>query len=202
MKPSSLALGAVFNAQWSPEPVRVVAFDESVVMYDTWWPHKHSWAMSKLLGSFTYYRLPRTYFESHATYLRTDLYSQQEQAVHRPDLPFQFAQRSQLSWYDPWPDHSSATVQGPVLRTAAVLLEPFGPRDSAKPAVLVHAQNGESFTEDEILSYARALQTPHLGPERLTSGVGVYRSGIKKRLPSYYIWGSKSRLDAHVQHAA
>jgi hypothetical protein len=51
MNTPSLALGAVYEAQWSPEPVRIVALDESVVMYDTWWPHKQSWAMSKLLGS-------------------------------------------------------------------------------------------------------------------------------------------------------
>jgi hypothetical protein len=202
MNTPSLALGAVYEAQWSPEPVRIVALDESVVMYDTWWPHKQSWAMSKLLGSFSYYRLSRPYFESHSRYLRTDIYSEQEQTIHRPDLPLDFAKRSQLSWYEPWPDLSAAAGRGPDLKTPSLFLVPFGPRDSAKPAVLVHAANGESFTEVEVLNAARALQIPHLGDVRLTNGVGIYRCGIRKRLPSFYIWGSRSRMDAPAQNAA
>ena len=202
MNTPSIALGAVFEAQWSPEPVRIVAFDDSVVMYDTWWSHKRSWAMGRLLGSFSYYRLSRPYFESHSKYLRTDPYSEEEQTVHRPDLPFEFAQRSQLSWYEPWSGLPSAPVQEPILRSPALFLAPFGPRDSAKPAVLVRAENGESFTENELLNLARDLQTPHLRDGRLTNGVGIYRSGIKKRLPSYYIWGTRSRMDAPAQHAA
>ena len=208
MKTLPVALGAVYEAQWSPDPVRIVAFDKSVVMYDTWLPHKNAWAMSNLPGSFSYYRLSRTYFESHSRYLRTEPYSEQEQKVHRPDLPFEFARRSHLSWYEPWDepatpgDANYSAVCQPVLESSALFLAPFGPRDSAKPAILVHAQNGEFFTEDEVLRLARTLQVPYLGEARLTSGVGIYRSGIKKRLPSYYIWGSKSRMDAPAQHAA
>jgi hypothetical protein len=55
MKPPPISLGAVYEAQWSPYLVRVVAFDESVVMYDVWWPHKNAWAMSKLVSPFSYY---------------------------------------------------------------------------------------------------------------------------------------------------
>ncbi len=208
MNAPPVALGAVYEAHWSPEPVRIVAFDENVIMYDTWWPHKNAWAMSKLLGSFSYYRLPRAYFESHSRHLRTDPYSEQEQKVHRPDLPFEFAKRSDLSWYEPWHKPpatavaSRAPVSEPTLESPALFLEPFGPRDSAKPATLVHAQNGKYFTENEVLHLAHALQIPHLREAKLTSGVGIYRSGIKKRLPSYYIWGAKSRMDAPPKHAA
>ncbi len=193
MNTSPVELGAVFEAQGSTDLVRVIAFDESMVMYDAWWPHTESWGMSTLHGSFSYYRLSRLYFESHLKYLKTEPYSEQEQKVHRPDLPFGFAQRSQLSWYEPWHELTRAEVPGPVLKTPAVFLEPFGPRDGSKPAILVHAANGESFTEHEVLNLAHAIQAPHLGEARLTSGVGIYRSGIKKRLPSYYIWGFRSR---------
>jgi hypothetical protein len=200
MNPSHIALGAVFESEWSPNPVRVVAFDRQVVMYDTWWPHKDAWAMSKLLGAFSYYRLSRTYFEAHSRYVRTDPLSEQELKIHRPDLPFAFAQRSNNSWYEPRSDFDMVAPNllpnaQPVLRSPAVFLSPFGPRDSTKPAVLVHADNGSYFTEAELLRQAKAIQAPIVGEVHLTDGVGIHRLGIKKRIPSYYIWGYNSRLE-------
>jgi hypothetical protein len=59
-----------------------------------------------------------------------------------------------------------------------------------------YANDGEAFTEAELLTKARILQAPFVGDVRLTEGVGIYRAGIKKRLPSYYIWGARSRADA------
>jgi hypothetical protein len=206
MTPPHIALGAVYDAQWSPNSVRVVAFDRDVVMYDTWWPHKGAWAMARLQGTFTYYRLSRDYFEAHSRYVRTDPLTEQERLVHRPDLPFAFAQRPSLSWYEPWHQPHVSTASSlraePALEAAAIFLSPFGPRDSAKPAVLVHAENGRSFGEAELLRLAKAVQDPFVGDVRLTSGVGIYRSGIKKRIPSYYLWGALSRLDRPAENAA
>jgi hypothetical protein len=55
MHSQQIALGSVYETEPSPNPVRVVVFDDQVVMYDTWWPHKGACAMAKLLGAFTYY---------------------------------------------------------------------------------------------------------------------------------------------------
>ena len=52
---------------------------------------------------------------------------------------------------------------------------------------------------------ASELQFPHAGDVLLTEGVGIYRAGIKKRTPSYYIWGGRSRAEAPavgLAHAA
>ena len=206
MNASRIALGAVYEAQWSPNPVRVVAFDSHVVMYDTWWPKKGAWAMAKLAGTFTYFRLSRTYFEAHSRLVRTDPLSEQELKIHRPELPFALAQRSNLSWYEPWSESAiSAADSSPhsqrILDAPAAFLSPFGPRDSEKPPVLVNAENGRFFDEVELLRLARAIQDSFAGEVRLTNGVGIYRSGIKKRLPSYYLWGAKSRLEAPADAA-
>jgi hypothetical protein len=164
-------------------------------MYDTWWSHTGAWGMSKLTGSYSYYRLQRSYFEEHVSLLRVDPFSEKEALVHRPDLPFTFGVRQALSWYEKWPDSVRAANEK-TLQAPAIYVAPFGPRDSSKPAVLVRAENGLSFSEVELLLAAKSIQEPHIGERRLTSGVGIYRSGIQKRLPSYYLWGSKSRLDA------
>lgn len=210
MDKCQLMLGAVFEGETS-SLMRVVAFDRDVVMYDTWWPHESAWSMAKLQRTISYYRLQRDYFETHSRYVRTEPLSEQELATHRPQLPFAVAQGSDLSWYEPWIDADGdgdtvlTSTTEPVLDTPAIYLEPFGPRDSAKPAVLVTADNGRFFAEAELLRKSKAIQDPFIGDVPLTAGVGIYRSGIRKRLPSYYIWGEKSRLDApalNVPHRA
>lgn len=174
--------------------MRVVAFDDAEVMYDVWWPHREAWGMARLLGDFTYCRLPRRYVEASARYVRTDSLSEKELQVHRPDLPFAVARRDEVSWYEQsWREHVFETA--PVLAVSTIYLAPFGPRDSAKPAVLLTADNGEGFTESELLTKAKMLQDPFVGNVRLTEGVGIYRAGIKKRVPSYYLWGARSRAD-------
>lgn len=181
-----IALGAVFAIESNPYPMRVIAFDDAEVMYDVWWLHREAWGMARLLGDVSYYRLPRDYIEANARYIRTDPLSDMELRVHRPELPFAVAQRNEISWYEPsWKEGVLETA--PVLTASSIYLAPFGPRDSAKSASFLAADDGEAFTEAELLTKARILQAPFVGDVRLTEGVGIYRAGIKKRLPSYYI---------------
>lgn len=198
METSLVVLGGVYELRDLADPVRVIAFDRHVVIYDTWCSHKNVWAMARLSGRYSYYRLPTDYFERHSLYLRADELTQHESDVHRPDLPFAIAQHEDLSWYEAWGrDGSVAGLAqiGPAIRTPAVYLAPFGAKDGQKPAVLVKAGNGSCFSETELLLYAYDIQRLHIGGERLTKGVGIYRSGIQGKLPSYYLWGSRSRLD-------
>jgi len=148
--------------------------------------------------------------------VRTDEYTEAEFELHRPDLPFSFAQFSTIQWYDAMPETITqvdailtATSEpfrqnGPphFLDAPRVFLATFGPKDSSKPATLVEAEDGKRFTEAELLRSAWRLQQPHLRETRLTSGVGLYRAGLQKRIPSYYIWGSRSRLDGPAENAA
>ena len=190
-----ITFGAVFEIDSSPYPMRVIAYDDAEVMYDVWWPHKNAWGMASLLGTFAYYRLPREYVQAHARTIRIDPMSEKEQQVHRPDLPFAVAQHQSTSWYDrPWTEDAFGTTS--ILATNAIYLSPFGPRDSAKPPVLIEADNGKWFSELELLTKASKLQLPLIGDVRLTEGVGIHRSGIKRRTPSYYIWGARSRAEA------
>ena len=206
MNQQQIFLGGVYESDSAPYPMRDVAFDNDVVMYDVRWPNKVEWAMAKLRGTFTYYRLDRKYFESHSRALQREPLSELELKVHRPDLPFAFAQWTSLSWYEPWQE-SDGMINDSRLATSlhldvpAIFIAPFGPKDSAKPPVLVQAENGKSFSEAELLLTAHKIQAPFIGHTRHTSGVGIYRAGIKNRLPSFYLWGARSRLEAPVQNA-
>ena len=201
----SVVPGSVFELADVAQLVRVVACDGHVVMYDNWCPDKRGWGMARLTGRYSYYRLPREYFERHVRYLHTDALSQSEVDVHRPDLPFSLAQHDDLSWYESWatdkplPDFHD--LDGRNVDAPAVYLVPFGPKDGGKPAVLVKAGNGRNFSETELLLCAHEIQRAHNGEKRLTAGVGLHRQGVQGKLPSYYLWGSRSRLESRTQHA-
>lgn len=207
MNLSFLHSGAVFQTEWDSRPIRVISFDEQQVMYDSWWPHLPGWGITSVNSTIAYYRLPTPLLLSKAKYLRTEQYSEAELSIHRPDLPHAFARSAVLEW----PMRSPATVeefpnglsrlnpgeygQPHALDAAKIYLEPFGPKGSSKPGVLIEAANGTGFGVEEILWHAARLQSQYLREIKVTAGVGIYRSGIRRKLPSYYIWGAKSLME-------
>ncbi len=200
-----LELGAVFSLPWGSNLVRVIAYDEDVVMYDVWWSHKNAWSLARPPSKFAYYRLPRGLFEQRAKFERLEQYSAEELALHKPHLPFSFAHCIELSWYGlPLSAHEielalqarpSQVHYRALLEATSVYIEPFGPRDGAVPAVQVSSCSPKGFTETELLMAAGKIQSQHLRAEVRTQGVGLHRSGLRKRVPSYYVWGAHSRLN-------
>nr|WP_143028963.1 hypothetical protein [Massilia sp. PDC64] len=202
---NDLHVGAVFQPQWDTRPLRVIAFDEETVMYDCWWPHIPGWGIESLNRHIAYYRVPTSLLLSKGEYLRTEEYTEVELSIHRPDLPFGFARFPNIEWPtvcpvspDEFPNDSStcASHQSSRLRldAAKIYLQPFGPKGSSKSGVMIEAENPAGFTVREILWHAARLQSPFLREIKVTTGIGIYRSGIQRKLPSYYIWGSKSRM--------
>ena len=199
-------LGAVYQAEWSKEPIRVVAFDAAVVFYDIWRPDVGAWALMASKGNFNYYRISAPFLYAHAKYIRTDAYSDTEFARHRPDLPMSFAIAGSVDWSSTPPRDAGELVD--MLRQASVdmasasallelptlYLEPFGPKGSSLPGVLVTARDGKTFTGAELLLQAWQLQAPNVRESSIVKGLGLHRAGVKKGIPSYYIWGSASRL--------
>jgi len=204
---SSIELGAVFQFDWDERPIRVIAFDDDVVMYDSWWESTNSWA--KLTWRFFYYRTRRDFFETRSRYLRTDPYTEEEYNVHRPDLPLAFATHDSLSWYTQQPNsevdleqqlanariHEQKSAASARLTAPAIHLAPFGPKGMSKPTTLITAKNRESFSEAEMLWHAWQLQAPYLRENQIARGIGIHRLGIQRRKPSYYIWAAKSKLE-------
>lgn len=203
---SDLHIGAVFQPQWDSRPLRVIAFDDETVMYDCWWPHIPGWGIDSLNRTLSYYRIGTSLLLSKGKYLRTEEYTEAELAIHRPDLPFSFARSADLEWPtfcpatpEEFPNDSFSRANDqrsqPYLNASKIYLQPFGPKGSSKSGVLIEAESSAGFTVTEALWHAARLQSPFLREIRGTTGVGIYRSGIQRKLPSYYIWGSKSRME-------
>lgn len=204
MLAKDLHVGAVFQTDWDARPCRIVAFDETLVFYDSWLSEPPGWGLDSLKGAASYYCLPTPMVVQRAKYLRTEDYSVEEKLIHRPDLPLSFGRSESLEWpmfspvtQEEFPDtlfHPSSDACSPVsLEASKIYLLPFGPKGGIKAPVLVRAKNRTSFSVEELLWLGAQHQFGYLGTTKLTTGVGLYRSGIKDNIPTYYIWGSKSR---------
>lgn len=201
MIPREFILGAVYQPDWHASPIRVIAFDSEEVMYDTWWPGQSKWGLSSLSGTVSYYRTSAKYFLEHANYLRTEEFSPKELEVHRPDLPFSFGQSLDLQWSDSRLNEeleilnnieAIQSLEMPhLLMAPKIYLSPFGPKGGVQTGVLIESENGVNFTATELLRHAFLIQRPLLRHPILTQGIVIYRSGIKRQLPSYYIWGAR-----------
>jgi hypothetical protein len=120
----------------------------------------------------------------------------EERDLLRPDLPFAIAQRADLSWANDW--DALTDVTGDTLHTAQVYVIPFGPAGGSKRAVRLVADDGIAFTAPELLGKAQHLQRPLLGKRSLVEGVGLYRNGLIRGVPAYYVWGAQSQLHTYV----
>ena len=195
MDASKIEPGAVFRFPHDDRPNRVLLYDSDVVMYDVWWPHLDSWGLADLAAikrqRIAYYVTTASTVQEKATQLRSDPLSVDERAVHRPDLPFAAVRDATITWSS---DHIRLTGARSELDASPIYLMPFGPGGGTKAGVRVVADNSSSFSTEELLRKAQAAQVGHLSDVIPVAGVGIYRSGLQRGLPAFYLWGSVSRL--------
>jgi hypothetical protein len=196
---SKIEPGAVFQFPHDDRPNRVLLHDDDVVMYDAWWPHLGRWGLGDLNAikrqRISYYVTTVSTLLEKATHLRSDPLSADEQTVHRPDLPFIAAQDMAITWAG---NSGGLTETRSKLKASAVYLLPFGPGGGTKAGVRVTADNGSSFTAEELFGKAQAAQAQHLSDAIPVTGVGIYRSGLQRGLPAFYLWGAVSRVHEHA----
>jgi len=208
MEASELELGSVFRfpSPNATEPNRVLFMDSDVVMYDAWWSHLGSWGMADLAevkrGVWNYYVTFVSTVLEQAEYVRTEPLSSAEAALHRPDLPFAIGQNAASSWSSEQTTAAAGAWNasgGDAIAVAQVYLSPFGPQGGQRRAIRVQADNGSSFTTGELIRKAAVVQAPHIKDEGPTTGIGVYRAGLRRGIPSYYLWGAESAGHQHAR---
>jgi hypothetical protein len=130
---SRIGPGTVFRLGSDERPCRILIHDRDVAMYDVWWPHRADWGLADLAATrrqrVSYYVATVGTVLMKATYLRSDPLSPDEEATHRPDLPFAAVQDAAATWSD-LPDSSGD--DGPTLPAAHLQLIPFGPSGGEK----------------------------------------------------------------------
>jgi hypothetical protein len=203
---SWVKVGAVFRWANDERPGRVLVDDGAVVMYDAWWPHLDAWGLADLnearRGAVGYFVTFTPTLLAKAEFLRDEPLTADEESLHRPDLPFAVVRRPDLAWPTTEPDvtaFAAAFSTGTfALTVPEVFLRAFGPGGASKRAVRVSADDKAGFTVADLMRKAARVQMEHLGHRRTVDGVGVYRDGLHRGRPSFYLWGAASRLETHI----
>lgn len=203
--------GAVFRWSHDDRPMRVLLHDGDVAMYDAWWPHLRTWGLARAqrtgMQRVGYYAALTSTLAAHSSYVRLEPLTGEEVALHRPDLPLAACRCAAVSWPSRVPGTASELAKGwraagcpdaAVLRAPEAYLYPLGP-DGAVWAVAgarVRAADGTAFTSEELLFEAATIQAPFLAGAATVRGVGIYRDGLYRGIPSYYLGGFESQLHA------
>lgn len=177
-------IGDVLQVGWDERSIRVMMADKIEVFYDALFPEV-GWNLARARTAI-YYRMPTSLLQSTGQRIRAEPLTDQELATHRPDLPMRILRSGHADWGNPlagWPKIDTDFE----VESQRVALIPFGPKGAPMKAVLAEAANGRSFSGNELLAAAHAVQTAHCPDVR---GVGLYRSGISGGIPSYYLWGA------------
>jgi hypothetical protein len=193
---NKLIVGGVYKLKWMDNPCRLISFNSFQVFYDEWRPHVNSWGFTSLKSKYYYSRTPAEFFMEGCKLLRTEPLTENEVKVHRPDLDMWIA-RSKNLW---WPKHpyssliqcqeflkkNSIAFSGEsALDIPEIFLYPFGPKGGHKKGVRIGADNGRYFSGMELFFKAQKIQSEYIKSE--TPGIGIFRTGIEKGLPSFYI---------------
>lgn len=198
MVPVSLELGGVYQPDWDARPFRIIGLDEHEVFYDCQWEHDGLWTFQ---GNFNrtciFYRTPTALFAQRSMRTGHLPFTDKELAAFRPDLPMRLGRNRELSWNSSW---DSGILEQPQMTANialdGVVLVPYGSKGGLKGGVVLRASSvGSGFTVRELLLAAKRIQE-QVNPQT-SDGVGLYRLGWQKRLPSYYI-GEYSDRAGHV----
>ncbi len=89
------------------------------------------------------------------------------------------------SWNTPWLEEAiEQTDMSQSISADALVLAPYGPKGGLKGGVVIRSEDG-SFRVDTLMLEAKRIQ--QITSAQMSRGVGLYRLGWQKRLPSYYI---------------
>jgi hypothetical protein len=195
-----LAPGNIFLTSLDINPVRVIMGDGVWLVYEVWWKHAKDWSYkSSLKSKVIYYRASSERFFKDATYFAKEQLTEEEIRIHRPDLPLNLCRSDQMSWTSKsyatigdFEKDNSTAMQNLAsvcdLKIGKIIFVPYGPKGGLKKGVKVEAQNGMNFTCRELLWNAQNIEAPH-NPPGEEKGVGIFRLGFEKGIPSYYIGG-------------
>ena len=195
MVDAALELGGVYLADFDTRPFRVIGFDETEVFYDCLW-NDGKWIFS---GSFKkkvyFYRMSATIFIKRTKKIEPKPFTSEEFKAFRPDLPLSFARTLKLKWndfyistYTEFAEWAKGEYDGDInesIQSDKLVLIPYGTKGGLKKGTMIYADNAQYFIIPELIWKAKEVQEP-VNVEK-SIGIGFYRAGFEKGVPSYFI---------------
>lgn len=194
---TNLEIGGIYLTEWDERPARIIGFDDIEVFYDCLWPHDNSWTFS---GNFKkkcyFYRTSSQLFAEKSKKQDHQPLTNEEKRFFRPDLLMRVGRIKELSWHSfeqktihEFENHLNNTLNAEAiqqkLEANEIVVLPFGQKGGIKKGEKLTANNDEYFTLPELIWKSKSVQESAYPAE--SNGIGLYRIGFEKGLPSYYI---------------
>ena len=177
---------------------KIISFDKYEVFSDGKRITEEKWDLdANRIKTKIFARSRRNAFDKWSTLIGYEPYSDERLAVIRPDLPMRIGRIYDISWGDQvfnseetiakyLETYASVAVRTKMLDVKEVYLKRQSKTAGSSVPFLVTADNGKNIPLEELLFKANQIQSS-LKTEK-SAGIGIYRSGIIKGIPSYYIW--------------
>lgn len=188
-----IQLGDIFKLNQTNQTLRVIGLDDLEVLYDSFWDYNKSWAFaSNLYKKGFFYRMSKEYFIKNTTKVSSQELNSEELSVFRTDLPLRFARIKDLSWksdiFESKDSIKKLIDSNPQIEKTIsadkIYICPIGKKGSVKKPLLVETSNTEVKISELLMTAKEALKKLD---NDSSDGIGFYRLGIEKGIPTYYI---------------
>lgn len=191
-----IKLGEIYRTNWDGTIARIIGFDDYEVFYDGYGGHDDSWTFaSNLKKKGSFYRTAMDVFLDQSKRIDFKELTKTEFDIFRPDLTIRTCRIKDLSWADEllaserklaeYMSKNYSTHDFPIIQTEKIWLYPCGPKGGFKKGEIIKAKDNGGFSTIELLVNASRIQREVNNNQ--TNGIGIYRIGIQRQIPSYYI---------------
>ncbi len=193
---TAIQIGGIYKTEWDHRPFRLIGFDDYEVFYDCMWTDGQ-WTFS---GNFKkkcyFYRTSLKTFKNNLLELDFLALSEAEIKFFRTDLPMRLGRTELYNWNDFKADNyhdfkkqfhaqSNNFIAEEILLTDRIILIPYGIKKGFLKATVSYAANNSFFELAELIWKAKQLQ--EAANHSKSEGIGIYRLGTEKGIPSFYI---------------
>jgi hypothetical protein len=199
MEKADLVIGGIYNVLLpNLQRVRIIGIGEHHVLYDPFLDHLGKWAIADFPKRGAAYC--RTYlgiFLRNAEFVGALPLTKEQHAFLRPDLPYNPIGINSVDWsaillkdsqeLKAILDECDINPSSILITTKSLAIHPFGSKGritSDKPMIFETSDEG-GFSAIELLASMVTVQR-HSYVSDIRKGIGLYRSGHYKGVPSYF----------------
>ena len=186
-----IKIGNIYNLIHSNQTIKVIGVDDYEILYDFFWSHNNSWAFSSnLKKKGFFYRMNKDKFLQSVEKIKYEELSLDQINILRPDLPIRIGRVAGISWRNNVfnsKDVFEKTTKidyDSTINCNKIWLYPLSLNNKPLKPKLIEAKS-KKLTLGEILLCASEIRKTSNNED--SNGIGIYRLGINKKSPSYYI---------------
>lgn len=216
--------GNIYKTNWGSN-CKILMSDDSETFYQP--ADKDNELRYPKYKTQIYYRTTTSFFRSNSVLIGDSGLTEQEANIHRPDLPLRLNCFKEIFWsadgFLTLKDFKTFLGQHLIdyekfesLQTDKIIVIPQGQQNSDKKPILLENNRGV-FDGLELMFNCFHIQQQYVNikkpyfsrfrllakgrEEKRLTGVGLYRSGIKGNIPSFYLGGYMSLLELEMDES-